>query len=191
MGAGSREPKEADVDSLFSDLEEQVPELKKQQDLAVTLRPAPTLGDEGSSGLRATGREAPVSSALAKAPAAADAVPAGVAEGEPEPPTLPPLLAEARRALDSVHGVVGYVVRDADGAIAPRGGVDARFADRLSYVARLAVLVGDELGLEGLRELQVVGPERRVATVLARDGSTLTVLASAEAPLDDLSGGRR
>ncbi len=86
---------------------------------------------------------------------------------------------------------MGYVVRDAAGTLAPRGAVDARFADRLSYVARLAVLVGEELGLEGLRELQVVGSERRVATVLARDGSTLTVLASADSPLDNLSGGRR
>jgi predicted regulator of Ras-like GTPase activity (Roadblock/LC7/MglB family) len=190
MGVG-RELVEEDVDSLFSDLEQQSPALTTKEDLAVTMRPAPTLGGEARSGLPATGGAAPPSSALAKAPAATHPATASVAERGSDLPTLPPLLAEARKVVDAAGGVMGYVMRDADGMSAPRGAVDARFADRLSYVARLAVLVGDELGLEGLRELQVLGSERRVATVLARDGSTLTVLASADAPLDDLSGGRR
>jgi hypothetical protein len=191
MAVGSREPIEDDVDSLFTDLEEQKPAATAKENLAVTLRPAPTPHGEARGGQRATGAGAPASAALARTPAVTNVTKVAIAEAGPEPPTLPPLIAEARRLVDAAAGVVGYVVRDATGAIAPRGGVDARFADRLTYVARLAVLVGDELGLEGLRELQVIGAERRAATVLARDGSALTVLASADALLDDLTGGRR
>jgi predicted regulator of Ras-like GTPase activity (Roadblock/LC7/MglB family) len=189
MSAVIREASD-DIDSLFSDLEENIVAPAAKEHLAVTMRPDPARAIELRSVPPATVRAEPVSSALTKAPPA-NGENASAPTTEAVLPMVPPPLAEALKVVNAVRGVLGYVVRDADGRVASRGGVDARFADRVAYVARLAALVGDELGLEGLREVQVLGAERRMASVLARDGSAVAVLATADAEIDDLSGEKR
>jgi hypothetical protein len=93
--------------------------------------------------------------------------------------------------IQGAVGVVGYACRNVDGETVTDGSVGSSFADRIAYLTRLATLVGDELGLEGLREIQAAGAQQRLAGVVSRDGSSLAVLASADATFEDLSGRRR
>ncbi len=76
--------------------------------------------------------------------------------------------------------VLGYAARPHGGTLVMEGSCDSRFDDRAAYFAHLATLIGQELGLDALRELHVVGKNQRIGHYVLRDSTYLSVLANAD-----------
>lgn len=76
--------------------------------------------------------------------------------------------------------VLGYAARPHGGTLVMEGTCDSRFDDRAAYFAHLASQIGQELGLDALRELHVVGKNYRIGHYVSRDSTYLSVLANAD-----------
>ncbi len=76
--------------------------------------------------------------------------------------------------------MMGYAARPHGGMLVMEGSCDSRFDDRVAYFAHLASLIGQELGLDALRELHVVGKTYRIGHYVLRDSTYLSVLANSD-----------
>ncbi len=106
-------------------------------------------------------------------------------EGADPPPSLtPPLTNGTPLNLSALNPlpprVLGYAARPHGGMLVMEGSCDSRFDDRAAYFTHLASLIGQELGLDALRELHVVGKKYRIGHYVLRDSTYLSVLASAD-----------
>ena len=154
----SEEPDDdVDVDTLFGEVDNEV-EAAKKAHAAITMRPLGVKKDDpaGSVNRVAVAQR----SELMKA-----AMPARASQAETE-----------MAAVGGAAAVLGVASRTPTGDVSTAGAIDGLVEERAAYLARLAAMVGEELGLETLRELHVGGAEKRLAWVAHRDGAASIVV---------------
>ncbi len=83
--------------------------------------------------------------------------------------------------------VIGFTARPNGGTLVTGGGCNSRFDDRTAYFAHLATLIGQEIGMEALRELHVVGKALRIGHYVNRDATYLSVLANVDCDVADVA----
>lgn len=96
----------------------------------------------------------------------------------PPPPSVnsdssPPMLAQVRAAVRI----------DANGTIVTSKGAADELSQVAAYASRLAELIGDGLGMSGLRSVEVLQPSTRTLICREKSGTTLALTAAPDADL--------
>jgi predicted regulator of Ras-like GTPase activity (Roadblock/LC7/MglB family) len=153
---------DVDVDSLFDGIDSEAEEAEKKVHAAITMRP---LGIKKNDPPGAANRFAVAQrSELLKA---------GMTTKSSDADTQ-------MAAVGGAAVVLGVASRTVGGVVSTAGAMSVRLEERAAYLARLAAMVGEELGLETLRELHLGGGEQRLAWVARPDGSASTIVAQRE-----------
>ena len=83
--------------------------------------------------------------------------------------------------------VLGYTARPLGGTLVMDGACNSRFDDRTAYFAHLAVLIGQEIGMNALRELHVVGKAFRIGHYVSRDATYFSILANVDCDVAEVA----
>lgn len=100
-------------------------------------------------------------------------------------PIRPPIPRPTRLGwIGREKGVLGYTVSERDGTITESSGRgSAVFSEQCAYFLELAQIVGEELGLEDLREMRVVGRQSKLLVKRTADAGRVAVLADKQTDL--------
>jgi hypothetical protein len=89
--------------------------------------------------------------------------------------TTPPAKMPSSSALRGRPGVLGFSHKARDGEVIGSENAPEHFEQCMPFLKPLAVAIGECLGLEGLREIHVVGKEQRYVSAELEDGSLVDV----------------